>query len=87
MRHDLGYHITMYEGRMTSELGALIDRYHERFKGNPDDEFSLFYTELGHDALVARLERALLEGKPYNPQAEEWDPETRKAIEFEDGLL
>lgn len=72
---------------MTSALGTLIDRYRQQFRDNPADGFSLFYTTLSHDALVARLERALLEGKPYDPQAEEWDSETRKAIESEDGLL
>jgi len=77
----------MYEGRMTSELGALIDRYHKQFKDDPADGFSLFDTGLDHDALIARLERALAEGKPYDPQAEEWDPKTRIAIESEDGLL
>ena len=51
------------------------------------DEFSLFYTELGLDTLIARLKRALLEGKPYNPQAEEWDSEIRIVIEAENGLL
>lgn len=77
----------MYEGRMTSELGALIDRYRTQFRDAPADGFSLFDTTLSHDELVARLERALAEGKPYDPQDEEWDPETRKAIESEDGLL
>jgi hypothetical protein len=77
----------MYEGKMTSELGKLIELYYERFKDDPADGFSLFDTMLSHDALVARLERALTEGKPYDPQAEEWDPEVKKAIEAEDGLL
>lgn len=77
----------MYEGRISSKLGELIDTYRVRFRNDPADGFSLFYTTLAHDALVARLERALSEGKPYDPQAEEWDPETKKAIESEDGLL
>jgi len=33
------------------------------------------------------LSDALTEGKPYDPQAEEWDPEVKKAIEAEGGLL
>lgn len=77
----------MYEGRMSSKLGELVDRYRVRFRNDPADGFSLFYTTLSHDALVARLERALSEGKPYDPQTEEWDPEEKKAIESEDGLL
>jgi|GEM_PF-1229128 hypothetical protein len=71
----------MYEGRMPEKLGELIDRYHERFKDDANDGFSLFDTTLSHDALVVRLERALVEGKPYDPQAEEWDEKTRKAVE------
>ncbi|MFZ2913136.1 MAG: hypothetical protein WAZ99_02965 [Rectinemataceae bacterium] len=71
----------MYEGRMSEKLGELIDQYQERFRDDQDDGFSLFDTMLSHDALVARLERTLSEGKTYDPRAEEWDPETRKAVE------
>ena len=72
----------MYEGRMSKKLGELIDQYQERFKGNLDDGFSLFDTMLSHDALVARLEQAIAEGKIYDPRAEEWDPDMKKAIEL-----
>ena len=71
----------MYEGRMSKVLGNLIDRYHAQFKLDPSDGFSLFDTTLSHDKLVARLERALSEGKPYDPQSEEWDKEFRNAVE------
>jgi len=75
------YYTIMYEGKMSSKLGTLIDQYLKQFKSDPADGFSLFDTTLSHDKLVARLERALSEGKPYDAQLEEWDEETRKAVE------
>lgn len=77
----------MYEERMSKKLGDLIDRYQEQFRDDQEDGFSLFDTTLSHDELVARLERALAEGKPYDPRAEEWDPETRKAVESGEIIL
>lgn len=62
-------------------LLELIDRYHQRFIDDAADGFSLFDPLLSHDALVARLEQALCERKPHDPQVEEWDPEFRKAVE------
>jgi len=55
--------------------------------GDPHDGFSLFYTNLSHNALVARLERALSEGIPYDPRAEEWDEETRRQVETGEIIL
>jgi hypothetical protein len=77
----------MYEGKVSKKLGELIHRYHERFRGDLRDGFSLFETELNHDALVARLERALSEGIPYDPRAEEWDEETRRQVESGEIIL
>ena len=77
----------MYEGKVSKRLGELIDQYHTRFREDPRDGFSLFETNLDHDALVARLEGALSEGIPYDPRAEEWDPKERAKIEKDGGLL
>ena len=77
----------MYEGKISKQLGEIIDVYHERFKDDHADGFSLSYTNLKHDALVARLKRALSEGKPYDPIEEEWDNETREAFYHGDILI
>ena len=77
----------MYEGRMSKKLSELIKNYQERFKDDLDNGFSLFYTTLSHDELVSRLERAITEGKPYDPMLEEWDDETRKAAESGDIVI
>ncbi len=53
---------------MPEKLGELIDRYHERFKDDANDGFSLFDTTLSHDALVVRLERALSRGNLTIPR-------------------
>jgi hypothetical protein len=73
--------MNMDQGQISPRLGDLIDRYHAAFRDNPDDGFSLFETTLDEDALIVRLERALKEGKPYNPRVEEWSPELRKQVE------
>jgi len=77
----------MYEGTMSMELGELIDNYLERFKDDPRDRFSFFYTLLAHDDLVARLERALVEGKPYAPIEEEWDEEGKRLYRSGEGMF
>jgi hypothetical protein len=77
----------MYEGKVSKRLRELIGQYRERFKDEPKDGFSLFDTDLSHDALVTRLERALAEGKPYDPRAEEWDEETRRQVESGEIIL
>jgi hypothetical protein len=77
----------MYEGKVSEKLRKLIGQYRERFKDEPKDGFSLFDTDLSHDALVARLERAIAEGKTYNPRAEEWDEETRRRAEAGEIIL
>jgi len=66
---------------VSPRLGDLITRYRERFAGDPADGFSLSETTLDETALIARLERALAEGKAYDPYVEEWPPEQRKMIE------
>jgi hypothetical protein len=71
----------MFTGKITPELGALIDSYQERFRKDPRDGFSLFETALGYTALFSRLERALAEGVPYDPRLEEWDPEFRRQVD------
>ncbi|HOX30903.1 MAG TPA: hypothetical protein PLB91_01160 [Spirochaetales bacterium] len=65
---------------VSPRLGDLISRYRARFAGDPADGFSLNETTLDENALIARLERALAEGKAYDPYVEEWSPEQRKMI-------
>lgn len=79
--------MNMFVGPLSVHLGELIDRYQEKFRNDPTDGFSLFETELDHDGLVARLERAIAEGKPYNPQTEEWSPQFRKQVESGEILI
>lgn len=62
---------------LSQQLYDLMDQYKARFKEMP----SLFETTLDQDALIARLKRALAEGKPYDPRTEEWPPEFRKQVE------
>jgi hypothetical protein len=66
---------------LSPRLQTLVASYKEKFRGDPGDGFSLFETTLDEDALIARLERALAEGKPYDPDVEEWTPELRKQVE------
>ncbi len=56
------------------------------YEGKVSKRLGELKTNLDHDALVARLERALSEGIPYDPRAEEWDPKERAKIE-KDGCL
>jgi hypothetical protein len=72
---------------LSSRLGAVIDRYQAFFHDNPDNGFSLFETTLDDVNLISRLERALAEGKPYNPLLEEWSTELRRKVESGEILL
>lgn len=67
----------MYEGNVSPQLCSLLQRYKHRFNGNG---VSLFATTLDHDALIARIQRALDEGKPYDPLEEEYGPEIRRGV-------
>lgn len=66
---------------VSARLGDLITRYRNRFHGDPRDGFSLNETTLDSEALIARLERALAEGKPYDPYSEEMTAEQRKQVQ------
>ena len=66
---------------LSDQLKNLITQYRKRFAGDSGDGFSLNETTLGQEALVARLEQALAEGKPYDPQSEEWSPDFRAKVE------
>lgn len=77
----------MYNGQISKKLGILIDQYHKRFKGDPDDGFSLLYTTLGQKALIARLERALAENKTYNSIEEEWNSDDCDVFYRSDSII
>jgi hypothetical protein len=79
--------MNMDVGVVSERLGTLIKKYRTRFAGNPDDGFSLFATTLSEEDLIARLERAIVEGKPYDPEVEEMDTELRSQVEAGTVLL